>query len=170
MQLLVKKRRYRLLPLLALALLLGLIALPSANAAPPPNYAANLDQCRNGGVAVPQTFVQCTGPGSGNDGWVNGNAGRSNSHYQEGESISYRARLTGFTAGDVVVAVFGYDVIHNNHYAIDYLTDKNGWQDPETTVAATPDDPTSNVTVSSTPTLAALPTPPGSIKADPTKT
>src|SRR4051812_14134610 len=86
---------------IALAAIGGLLALFAlavvAIAAAPPNYSANLDQCRNGGVASPQTtWVQCAGPGSGNDGWVNGNAGASNSHYREGESISYRARVGGF--------------------------------------------------------------------------
>ena len=154
-----------LLAAVGLLLFVGALA---AFAAPPPQYAADLDQCRNGGIADPQTSVQCTGPGNGNDGWVNGNAGASNSHYAEGESISYRARLTGFTAGDDVTIVLGYDVIHGGHYAIDYLTDKNGWQDPETTVGATPDDPTSGVSgVSTTPVTVAIPTPPGSVNADP---
>ena len=73
--------------------------------AAPPAVAVNLDQCRNGGLVAPpgiQTVTDCTGGGSGNSGWVNGNAGASNAHYAEGESISYRARLTNLTAGDQV--------------------------------------------------------------------
>ena len=31
----------------------------------------------------------------------------------------------------------GYDVVHGGTHAIDFLTDKNRWQPPETTVAAT---------------------------------
>jgi hypothetical protein len=127
--------------------------------------AANLDQCRNGGVATPQTFTQCTGAA-----WVNGNAGASNSHYREGESISYRAAVTGLNSGDKVVLILGYDVIHSHKYAIDYLTDLNRWQPPETTAAATPDVPCSGVSPCAGPTLAAIPTPLGSIHVDPTKT
>ncbi len=42
--------------------------------------AANLDQCRNGGVGgIP---VPCVG-----NAWANGNAGASNAHYAEGGSI-----------------------------------------------------------------------------------
>ena len=120
-------------------------------AAKPVNSSAavDLDQCRNGGlVASPgvQTSVQCAGPGTGNDGWVNGNAGASNAHYAEGESISYRARLSGLNNNDVVTLIMGYDVVHSGVHAIDYLTDKNRWQSPETTVAAKPDLPCSTVT------------------------
>src|SRR5262245_35350258 len=52
--------------------------------------AADLDQCRNGGIASPQTVVQCVQSPGGNPnaGWVNGNAGASNAHYAESESIS----------------------------------------------------------------------------------
>src|SRR5262249_43848189 len=107
--------------------------------------AANLDQFRNGGVATPQTFLQCTGAQ-----WVNGNAGASNSHYREGESISYRARVTGLTAGNSVTLIIGYDVIHSGVNAIDYLTDKNRWQPPETTAGATPDQPCSGEPCTST--------------------
>src|SRR5258708_7712440 len=68
--------------------------------------AANIDQCRNGAVVKSgtQTFVQCTvsPAGNSNKGWVNGNAGASDSHYAEGESISYRAGVTGLTSGDNV--------------------------------------------------------------------
>jgi hypothetical protein len=139
--------------------------------------AVNLDQCRNGGLTTPQTsWIDCTGGGSGNSGWVNGNAGASNAHYAEGESISYRARLTNLKANDNVVLILGYDVIHSGVHAIDYLTDKNRWQTPETTVAADPDLPCSGVTCSpTTPVLAPIPDPTGAngagnnINADPTK-
>jgi hypothetical protein len=139
--------------------------------AAPPAVAVNLDQCRNGGLAVPQTFVQCTGTGSGSSGWVNGNAGASNAHYAEGESISYRARLTGLHNNDVVTLIMGYDVIHNGHDALDFLTDKNRWQPPETTVGATPDLPCDGVSgCSGTPATIDITTPPTNIHVDPSKT
>ena len=126
------------------------------------NPAADIDQCRNGGVDEP--FIQCTGPA-----WQNGNAGAENSHYREGESISYRTKLTNLEVGQEVVLTISYDVIHNGYYAIDYLTDKNRWQPPETTVAATPDLPTSGYpSLGTDPVLAPIPAPPGSIQVDPT--
>jgi len=131
--------------------------------------AADIDQCRNGGLVTPpgtQTFVQCTG-----SGWVNGNAGQSNSHYREGESISYRAKITGLSAGQAVTLDMSYDIIHGGNVAIDYLTSPNRWQDPETTVGATPDLACSGVSpcTQTTPTLVTIPTPPGSINEDPSK-
>jgi hypothetical protein len=135
----------------------------------------NLDQCRNGGLVVngTQTFIQCSGGGSGNSGWVNGNAGASNAHYAEGESISYRARITGLKANDAVVVIMGYDVVHSGRHAIDFLTDKNRWQSPETTVGATPDQPCSGVTGCVDPTdlqTAPIPAPTKNVQVDTSKT
>ncbi len=59
--------------------------------------------------------------------------------------ISYRARLTGLTAGDQVTLIMGYDVVHGGHMAIDDPTDKNRWQTPETSKADTPDEPCDTV-------------------------
>jgi hypothetical protein len=140
----------RWLAALGSALLLGgLLGVGNVALAAKPvdTVAVDLDQCRNGGLATDQTtsINDCIGSGSGSSGWVNGNAGASNAHFAEGESISYRARLSGLPANAQVVLVLGYDVIHNGHDAIDYLTDKNRWQLPETTVAAHPDQPCSGV-------------------------
>ncbi len=144
--------RSRMLAVAGAFSVVGAMLLSSVTVAAKPvnsSAAVDLDQCRNGGlVASPgvQTSVQCAGGGSGNDGWVNGNAGASNAHYAEGESISYRARLSGLNSGDVVTLIMGYDVVHSGVHAIDFLTDKNRWQSPETTVAAKPDLPCSTVT------------------------
>jgi hypothetical protein len=129
------------------------------------NPAADIDQCRNGGLATPQTFVQCT-----LSAWVNGNAGAQNSHYREGESISYRVKLSNLKAGDQVSLIIGYDVIHGGNYAIDYLTSNDRWQSPETNSTTTPDVPSSGFPGIGAATLANIPAPPGSIHADPTKT
>src|SRR4029079_19608521 len=134
-----------------LVLSLTLIGATFVSAAKPTNsVAVDLDQCRNGALGDPQTDIQqCVTTGSGATGWVNGNAGASNAHFAEGESISYRARLSGLPVSGQntaqVVLIMGYDVIHNGHDAIDYLTDKNRWQQPETTVADDPGDPCSGV-------------------------
>ena len=56
--------------------------------------SADLSQVRNGGVGCDQTV-----PNSCNDpaDWVNGNAGASNAHYQEGQSIPYRMVMQNLT-------------------------------------------------------------------------
>jgi uncharacterized protein (DUF2141 family) len=153
------------------AVMFANIAVVSAAAGP----AVDLDQCRNGGLVTSgtQTFVQCAGNGSGASGWVNGNAGASNAHYAEGESISYRARLTGLKSNDAVTLIMGYDVVHGGVHAIDYLTREDRWQSPETTAAAKPDLPCSNVTGCSDPTdlkTADIPAPIKNVKVDTTKT
>jgi hypothetical protein len=143
-------------------------------AAPPANdITVNLDQCRNGGLVTSgtQTVTDCTGSGSGSSGWVNGNAGASNAHYAEGESISYRARLANLKNNDQVTLILGYDVIHNGHDALDFLTDKNRWQQPEVAVGTHLDNPCSGVSgCSGSPQNLAIPTPPTHIKVDVSKT
>ena len=136
--------------------------------------SVNLDQCRNGGLVTSgtQTFIQCSGGGSGNSGWVNGNAGASNAHYAEGESISYRARLTGLKNTDQVVLIMGYDVVHGGAHAIDFLTGIDRWQSPETSATTVPDLPCSNVSGCVDPTdqkLAPIPQPTKNAQVDTSK-
>ena len=76
---------------------------------PPPK--ANLDQVRNGSFAAP------IDPPT----WVNGNAGASNSHYREGESIPYRIRLDNLSLGEHTV-IIEWDTRHSGVNAIDYIT------------------------------------------------
>jgi hypothetical protein len=146
-----KRLAWRLLAAITATALIGTVMFVNMSvvlaAKPTSSAAVNLDQCRNGGLVTSgtQTFVQCSGGGNGNDGWVNGNAGASNAHYAEGESISYRARITGLNVNDAVTLIMGYDVVHGGVHALDYLTSDNRWQSPETTVAATGDDPCSGV-------------------------
>lgn len=80
--------------------------------------SANLDQVRNGAVGCDQTV-----PNSCNDpaDWVNGNAGASNAHYQEGQSIPYRLVMTGLSLGSHSV-VIQWDVKHSSANAIDFIT------------------------------------------------
>src|SRR5262245_65092184 len=173
---LLRRRRVEALTLL---LSLGLLTTFAASGFVKPTLAANpasdLDQCRNGAVVTSgtQTFVQCkeNPAGDPNKGWVNGNAGAADSHYAEGESISYRTSVTGLTSGDSVELTIGYDVIHSGHHAIDYLTDANRWQTPETSVGATPDLPCdhSPAFCTGSPTNVAIPAPTTNINADPTK-
>ena len=95
--------RSRMLAVAGAFSVVGAMLLSSVTVAAKPvnsSAAVDLDQCRNGGlVASPgvQTSVQCAGGGSGNDGWVNGNAGASNAHYAEGESTRIAPACPGST-------------------------------------------------------------------------
>lgn len=73
--------------------------------------AGNLDQVRNGSAASPLSPVD----------WVNGNAGASNSHYKEGQSILYRLVLTNMPLGPSSVKI-EWDIKHSGKNAIDYIT------------------------------------------------
>ena len=77
--------------------------------------SADLDQCRNGTIASP---VACAG-----GAWVNGNAGASNSHWLEGESIAYRMKFGGLSTGANIHSItFEWDTTQNGKHAIDYIT------------------------------------------------
>jgi hypothetical protein len=75
--------------------------------------SANLDQCRNGASTAP---VKCSGTA-----WVNGNAGASNAHYVEGDSISYRMVMTGLSLGTHTL-VIQWDTTKGGTHALDYIT------------------------------------------------
>ncbi len=83
----------------------GLIAAPE-------NDSASLEQCRNGADGSPE---QCTG-----NNWTTGNAGASNSHWEERQFIAYRMLFGGLSSGTNTV-ILGYDIIHSGKHAIDYL-------------------------------------------------
>lgn len=74
--------------------------------------AADLDQARNGSQTSPVSPVD----------FQNGNAGQSNSHYVEGQSIPYRAVLTDLPVGASITLTLGFDIKHGGKHAIDYLT------------------------------------------------
>jgi hypothetical protein len=83
------------------------------SAAPPASPAVNLDQASNGGIG--KAVVSPVG-------WENGNQNGQKAHYNEGESIPYRARVTGLTSGQTYRATYGYDITHGGAHAIDYIT------------------------------------------------
>ena len=157
-----RPRRWPLTFIALGAISLALFGSALAAMAAPPKPAVDIDQCRNGGIATPQTFTQCSDAAGS---WVNGNAGASNSHYREGESITYRDRVTNLQPGQVVPLIISYDVIHSGHDAIDYLTSNDRWQTPETTAAATPDKPTATAPVGAT--LVNIPPPETNINVNP---
>jgi hypothetical protein len=72
---------------------------------------ADLDQVRNGTAAEPIDPPN----------WVNGNAGASNAHYQEGQSIPYRIRLSNISTSTHTLDI-EYDIKHSGANAIDYIT------------------------------------------------
>src|SRR3989344_3136900 len=80
--------------------------------------AASIEQCRNGASGTPNNCLDL----GGSAGWVNGNAGGSNSHYVEGLSIPYRTIMTDLPTGTSVELILGYDIKHSDTHAIDYLT------------------------------------------------
>src|SRR6185436_19602489 len=77
--------------------------------------SADLSQVRNGGVGCNDTVPNsCDNPAD----WVNGNAGASNAHYQEGQSIPYRMVMQNLPLGSNSV-VIEWDVKHSDANAID---------------------------------------------------
>jgi len=94
--------------LTAAALLAWGLSSSAVNFKPP---SANLDQIRNGSFSSP------IDPPA----WVNGNAGSSNAHYREGQSIAYRLRLDDLPLGTHTVEI-EWDIRHSSTNAIDYIT------------------------------------------------
>ncbi|HSF62685.1 MAG TPA: hypothetical protein VLA69_13385, partial [Gaiellaceae bacterium] len=97
---------------------IAVVLLPGGASSAPLAAAANLDQCRNGANTSPANCVV----GDPNVGWVNGNAGASNSHYVEGYSIPYRATMTEIPTATPITITLGYDIKHSGKHALDYLT------------------------------------------------
>jgi uncharacterized repeat protein (TIGR01451 family) len=98
---------------LAALLWVGLNSAPASAA----NPGADLEQCRNGTFASPQ---QCTGAA-----WQTGNAGASNSHYREGDSVPFRAKLINLSTSGSHTLVIEHDTIDSGKHAYDYLTSYN---------------------------------------------
>src|SRR5262249_7316875 len=79
-------------------------------------------QCHNGGGS-PLTPVPClngTLGGVGSTAWTSGAANASNSHWTEGDFISYRATLSGVTAGSYTLHL-RYVTVTSSKHALDYL-------------------------------------------------
>ena len=87
------------------------LAFRMAPAVPMPPPKADLDQVRNGTAETPVNPAD----------WVNGNAGSSNSHYIEGQSIPYRVRLTNIATGLHTIDL-EWDIKHSGTNAIDFIT------------------------------------------------
>ncbi len=79
-------------------------------------HTADLDQCRNGTLATPET---CAGAN-----WVNGDLNASQAHYVEGQSVPYRMLLGNLTLGIHTITV-EWDTTVGGKHALDYLTSYN---------------------------------------------
>ncbi|CAN5502498.1 hypothetical protein BH10ACI1_BH10ACI1_19440 [soil metagenome] len=78
--------------------------------------SSNLDQCANGPDML--NPIVCAGAN-----WQNGNLNSNNSHYIEGESVSYRVVLSGLTPNSTGNTVtIDYDTTVSAKHAFDYLT------------------------------------------------
>jgi hypothetical protein len=78
--------------------------------------SADLDQCANGSLASPDS-TPCQ---SGTE-WVNGNLGGSKAHYAEGDSVPYRLRFGGLTAGSEHTVTIEWDTTKSDKHALDYI-------------------------------------------------
>jgi hypothetical protein len=104
------KNKKKIIPVLMLAAVSIVVAgrmYASAGTGP------NLDQCAN-----LSTTCDTAHPAQ----WQNGNLNSSNSHYAEGESVPYRARLNSLTAGATYGVTIEWDTTKSGKHAIDYLT------------------------------------------------
>ncbi len=114
----------RLLAAVALVLSagMGLPLAPGAvaGASGGPNPAYDLDQCANGGVGDPDE--QCA-----DAQWVNGNLNHTKAHYNEGESVPYRARLSDLDTAVPHTLLIEWDTTDtaDGLHALDYLTSYN---------------------------------------------
>jgi Prealbumin-like fold domain len=124
--------RRRLLLLVCGTLAVAAMMLTQQSPVNAANPSADLDQCRNGDQLNP---VPCTGAA-----WVNGNAGASNAHWNEGDSIAYRMRFSNLAtgAGNPHTMIIEWDTTQSGKHALDYITsvDRSVVADPCSGVGA----------------------------------
>lgn len=109
--------------------------------------AATLDQCGNGTLSSP---ITCSG-----SAWQNGDLNSSQAHYLEGDSVPYRAIVTGLSTGVTYTLTIGYDTTVSGKHAVDYLTSFDRTEttaDTCTGVAGVPSGACSSPTTKSIPT------------------
>ncbi|HSV78175.1 MAG TPA: hypothetical protein VLK85_03085, partial [Ramlibacter sp.] len=85
------------------------------------NVSVNLDQWADG----PVLQGDADGNGQTQEVFVNGNLNAQKAHYNEGDSIPYRAILDNLTPGVVYGLVIQWDTVDSGAYALDYLTGFN---------------------------------------------
>src|SRR5512134_2865418 len=85
------------------------------------NVSVNLDQWADG----PVSQGDADGTGQTQEVFVNGNLNAQKAHYNEGDSIPYRAVLDDLAPGVTYGLVIQWDTVDSGAYALDYLTGYN---------------------------------------------
>ena len=80
--------------------------------------AVSISQCANGKITAPEIC-------NDTDSWVTGNVNQAKAHYNEGDTIAYRAVFTGLTVGQTYTYSMEWDTTKAGLHAIDYLTTYN---------------------------------------------
>src|SRR5262245_35693437 len=81
--------------------------------------SVNLDQWADGPAP------DADGTGGNNEVFVNGNLNPSKAHYNEGDSVPYRAVIDDLTQGHTYGLTIQWDTVDSGAYALDYLTGFN---------------------------------------------
>jgi hypothetical protein len=81
--------------------------------------AADIDQCGNGPLATPQGCDTW-------DDWQNGNLNPTQAHYNEGQFVPYRYKISGLTTGSAPhTIVISWDTTDNGQHGLDYIGSYN---------------------------------------------
>ncbi len=83
--------------------------------------AATIEQCRNGSIASPDLCNDSPN----NLGWVTGQAGASDSHWREGDSLPYRILFNGLSTSSPHSVTIQWATLQGGKHALDYLTSFN---------------------------------------------
>lgn len=104
--------------------------------------AVSISQCANGKASAPEVC-------NDTDSWVTGNVNQAKAHYNEGDTIAYRAVITGLTPGQTYTYAMEWDTTKAGLHAIDYLTTYNRTEEDA--------NPCFDVTCVGAPSTAAIP-------------
>lgn len=80
-----------------------------------------LEQCANGGRAIPQPIDPCD---TGSE-WITGIVNSNKAHYVEGDSVPYRLIIDGLTPNTATSVSIAWDTSKGGKHAIDYITSYN---------------------------------------------
>ncbi|TXL73706.1 hypothetical protein FHP25_20065 [Vineibacter terrae] len=89
------------------------------DAPPASTVSVRLDQWADGPAP------DADGTGGNNEVFVNGNLNQTKAHYNEGDSVPYRAFLDDLNTGTVYGIQIQWDTVDSGAYALDYLTSFN---------------------------------------------
>ena len=127
--------------------LLG-FALAQRDASGQPKASVSIEQCANA-----NSTCDTASPSN----WVTGNLNQNNSSYPEGNSVPYRAIISGLASGETYAVRLQWDSTESTHHALDYLTDFD-----HTESAA---DPCAGVSCGSGPATLGIPSDPNVVAA-----